>query len=189
MKGGKDAVSEANLEHVRQVIIEFRCHNFEENHNLYLKCDTFLLAGVFKKFRQISHKSFGLDCALQFSASNLAGDDFKRTCKDSNGPIISDRRHLELVQTEECFNFNPDQPSTYELMIDTNNLNRGVVQTEKLPVRNFELVEHLEDEIVLNQILKTTEDSLIGFSFQVDIEYSTRLTCSSYQKKQYLMIG
>ena len=170
MNGGKDAVSEADLDHARQVFIEFRCHNFEEYHKLYLKCDTLLLAGVVEKFRQISHKTVGLDRAHRFSASNLARDDFKRTWKDSNCPIISDCRHLELVQTKEGPNFNPDQPSTYELMINANNLNGGVVQTEKLPVRNFDLIEHLEDEVVLNQILKTTEDSLNGFLFQVDLQ-------------------
>ena len=34
---------------------------------------------------------------------------------------------------------------------------------KKISERNFELLEHLVDEVISNQILKTTEDPLIGF--------------------------
>ena len=44
-------------------------------------------------------------------------------------------------------------------MIDANNLYGSVMQTEKIQVRNFELIEQIEDEVILNQILKTSEDS------------------------------
>ena len=76
---------------------------------------------------------------------------------------------------KECPDFNPDQPSTYGFMIDANNLYGGVMQTEKLPVRNFELIEHIEDELIVNQILNLTEDSLIGFILEVDLEYPEEL--------------
>ena len=64
LNGGKDAVTEADLEHARKVLREFKCQNLEDYHNLYLKCDTNLLACVFEEFRQISHQTYGLDCAL-----------------------------------------------------------------------------------------------------------------------------
>ena len=60
-------------------------------------------------------------------------------------------------------------------MIDANNLYGGVMQTEKLPVRNFELIGHIEDEVIVNQILNMTEDSLIGFILEVDLEYPEEL--------------
>ena len=192
--GGKVAVSQADLEHARKVFRVFKCQNLEDYHNLYLKCDTLLLACVFEEFRQISHQTYGLDCAHHFSASNLAGDAFKRICKDSNVQLLSDRRHLEMVENmmrggtafvfhsrffkannKVCPDFNPDQPSTYGFMIDANNLYGGVMQTEKLPVRNFELIEHIEDEVIVNQILNMTEDSLIGFIMEVDLEYPEEL--------------
>ena len=161
---------------------------------MYLKCDTLLLACVFEEFRQISHQTYGLDCARHFSASNLAGDAFKCICKDSNVQLLSDRRHLEMdenmmrggnasvfrsrsfkANNKECPDFNQDQPSTYGFMIDANNLYGGVMKKEKLPVRNFELLEHIEDELILNQILNMTEDSLIGFILEVDLEYPEEL--------------
>ena len=60
-------------------------------------------------------------------------------------------------------------------MIGANNLYGGVMQTEKLPVRNFELIEHTEDEVIVNQILNMTEDTLIGFILEVDLEYPEEL--------------
>ena len=134
LNGGKVAVSQADLEHARKVFRVFKCQNLEDYHNLYLKCDTLLLACVFEEYRQIIHQTYGLDCAHHFSASNLARDAFKRICEDSNVQFLSDRRHLEMVENmmrggttsvfhsrffkannKKCLDFNPDQPSTYDL--------------------------------------------------------------------------
>ena len=79
------------------------------------------------------------------------------------------------ANNKDCPDFNPDQPSTYGLMIDASNLYGGVMQTAKTPVRNFELIDHIEDKVILNQILKTSEDSLIGFILEVDLEYPEEL--------------
>ena len=49
------------------------------------------------------------------------------------------------------------------------------MQTKNLPVRNFELREHKEDEVNLNHILETSEDSLIGFILEVDFKYPGEL--------------
>ena len=172
LNGGKFAVSQVDLEHARKVFRVFNCQNLEDYLNLYLKCDTLLLVCVFEEFWQISHQTYGLDCAHHFSASNLAGDAIKRICKDSKVQLLSDRRHLEMAENlmrggtasvfhsrffkannKETPDFNPDQPSTYGFMIDANNLYGGVMQTEKLPVRNCELIEHMEDEVIVKQIL------------------------------------
>ena len=169
LNGGKFAVSEADLEHSRKVFGEFKCQNLEDYHNLYLKCDTLLLACVFDEFPKVSHQSYSLVCVHGFIAFNLAGDGFKRICKDPNVQLITDRRHLEMVENmmrggtasviqkcvfkannKECPYFNPDQSSTYGFLIDADNLFGGVMQTVKLTVRNFELIEHVEDKVRLN---------------------------------------
>ena len=117
---------------------------------MYFKSDTLVLACVLEEFRQINHQTYGLDCTHLFSASNLTGGGFKRICKDSNVQPISDRRHFEKVENvmrggtvsvfhsrvfkannNDCPDINPDQPSTYGLMIDANNLYGGAMQTEK----------------------------------------------------------
>ena len=184
--GGKIASSESDLEHARKVFGEFKCQNLENYHNLFFKCDTLLLARVFV-FCQISHQIFDLDCSHQFSASNLAEDAFKVICKYLKVKILSDRKHLERFEnmtrggsasvlhspffkanTKKCPDFNPDQPCTYGFMINANNLYDGVMQKEKNAVRNFELKEYREDEVIFNQMLKSSEASLIGFILEVD---------------------
>ena len=74
LNAGKVAVTEGDLEHARKFFSLFKCQNLEEYQNLYLNCDTLLLACVFGEFRQISHQNYGLDFVHHFSASNLAGD-------------------------------------------------------------------------------------------------------------------
>ena len=44
---GKLAASETGLEYARQVFGELQCQSLEDYHNLYLKCDSLLLACVF----------------------------------------------------------------------------------------------------------------------------------------------
>ena len=52
LNGGEVAVSAADLEHPRKIFREFKCQNLEDYRNLYLKCDTILLACVFEEFRK-----------------------------------------------------------------------------------------------------------------------------------------
>ena len=56
-----------------------------------------LLACVFEEFRSISYETYGLDCAHHFTASNLAGDAFKRVCK-ADVELLTDRDHLDMVE-------------------------------------------------------------------------------------------
>ena len=79
------------------------------------------------------------------------------------------------AKIKECPDFNPDQASTYGFMINANNFYGSAMQTKKLPVRNFELIEHIKDEVILNQILEMSEDFLIGFILEVDLEYPEEL--------------
>ena len=64
---------------------------------LYFSCDTLLLDCVFKKFHSFSYKTYGLDCAHRFTASNLACDTFKLVCK-ADVELRTDRDHLDMVE-------------------------------------------------------------------------------------------
>ena len=97
LEGEKISVSEEDLKHAQTVFDKFNCINLEQYHNLYLTCDTLLLACVFEDFRSITHASYGLDCAHHFTASNLAGDAFKRIC-NADIELFSEREHLEMVE-------------------------------------------------------------------------------------------
>ena len=74
LDGDKTANNADNLVEAKEVFTQF---NLRDYHDLYLSCDTLLLACVFEEFRSISYETYSLDCAHHFTASNLAGDAFK----------------------------------------------------------------------------------------------------------------
>ena len=79
------------------------------------------------------------------------------------------------ANNKECPDLNPDQSSTCGLVIDAINFYGSVMQAKKLPMRNFQLTEHIQDKLILNQILKTSEDYLFGYIIKVDLEYPEEL--------------
>ena len=55
--------------------------NLKYYHNLYLKCDVFLLADVFEKFRTNSLKNYGLCPSHYLSAPGLSWDPMLKMTK------------------------------------------------------------------------------------------------------------
>ena len=121
-------------------------------------------------------KTYGLDCAYHYSASNFAGDAFLKFCR-SNNQLLINRENLEIVENmikgglasvydERCFkaknkyleNYDSALESTFGFMVDANNLCGGIMKTEHLPVGDFLLVE-----VALEQVLNTPTDSPIGY--------------------------
>ena len=59
-------------EHVKKVWEAFEINNLGEYHDLYVQCDTFLLADVFENFRNTCIEIYKLDPAHFLSAPGLA---------------------------------------------------------------------------------------------------------------------
>ena len=97
LDNGKQQITEEELQKVKPVFDSFQCRNLEDYRNLYLKCNTLLLACVFEEFRRLCMNTYGQDCAHHYSASNLAGDAFRKTCRD-NIQLLTNREHLEIVE-------------------------------------------------------------------------------------------
>ena len=53
-------ISDKENDHVLKVWNKFEMKKMTDYHDLYLKCDILLLAGVFEKFRNNSLKNYGL---------------------------------------------------------------------------------------------------------------------------------
>ena len=75
----KDFYSELTLEDISdkdyshaQKVFEDVCTDKGDYHDLYVQCDTLLLAYVFKKFRDTSIDIYGLDPSYFLSAPGLA---------------------------------------------------------------------------------------------------------------------
>ena len=67
-------ISDKNYKHVWKVWITFKMKIFKEYHELYNKTDVLLLADVFKNFRDLCLKIYGLDPVYYFTAPGLAWD-------------------------------------------------------------------------------------------------------------------
>ena len=57
---------------MKKVWETFEIRNLGEYHDLYVQCNTFLLADVFENFRNMYLNKYGLDPAHFLSASGLA---------------------------------------------------------------------------------------------------------------------
>ena len=65
-------MKDSDYSHAKRVCKDFEMKNVSNNHGLYLKKDTLLLAGVFESVRKMCLEIFDLDPAKCFSAPRLA---------------------------------------------------------------------------------------------------------------------
>ena len=65
-------ITDKDYEHVKKVWEAFEIKNLGEYHDLYVQCDTFLLADVFENFKDMFFNEYGLDRAHFLSAPELA---------------------------------------------------------------------------------------------------------------------
>ena len=65
-------ITDKDYDHVKKVWETFEIKNLGEYHDLYVQCDTFLLADVFENFRNKCIEIYKLDLAHFVSAPGLA---------------------------------------------------------------------------------------------------------------------
>ena len=140
LQGGEISVSKNQYNHAIKVFAEKKCASLGEYHNVYLATDVLLLASVFEAFREVCYETYGLDCTCYFTASNLSGDAFLKVC-NADLKLLSEREHLNMIQkmirggmssiyarrffkanNKYLEDYNPEEPSSYLLNIDANNL-------------------------------------------------------------------
>ena len=189
MQGGDISINDENFRHAKKVFDIFGCQNFGAYQDLYLTTDTLLLACVFEQFRKVCYSTYALDFAQYYSAPNTAEDAFLRTSKVSL-ELLSNREHLDIaekimrggmssVYSARLFTannkylqlFDEFLTSSFDLMVDSNNLYGGVMQQYPLPQNIFEL----DEDITLDIILSTSEDSIVGYILEVDLDYPEEL--------------
>ena len=78
---------------------------------------------------------------------------------------------LFTVNNKFLQTFDDFLPSSFGLMVDANNLYGGVMQQYTLPQNSFEL----DEDITLDSILSTSEDSIFGYILEVDLDYPEEL--------------
>ena len=190
--------SKLNLEHttykdyeyVKKVWEAFEIKNLGEYHDLYVQCDTFLLADVFEDFRNMCLDEYGLDPDNFLSAPGLAEQAcLKNTIvelelltdidmllmveKGNRGRICQAIHRPAETNNKYMKNYNKDVISSYLLYLHTNNL-YGWAMSQKLPVNGFTWVVKLSrfNEIFIKNY---NENSDIGYFLEVDIDYLKKL--------------
>ena len=190
LEGGEVTISDSDFDHVKLVFQEFDCKNLGDYHDLYLITDVLILASIFQEFRNVCYATYGLDCAHFYTASHLSGEAILKVCK-ADVELLTSREHLEMAENLipggissvfakrkfEANNkylptFNP-KAKTFGLFIDANNLYGGIMEKFPLPLRSF--IPKKQEEIDLQEILNTPDDSPVGHVLEVELHYPHHL--------------
>ena len=166
------------------------CTDIGDYHDLYVQCDTLLLADVFGKFRDICIDIYGLDPAYFLSALGLAWQACLKKA-EVKLELLTDIHMLLMIEegirggmhqsTRSHFkannkymkNFDKSIDSSYLTYLDGNNL-YGWTMSQKLPVNGFKWENDLSrfnERFIKNY----NENSDIGYFLEVDVEYPKKL--------------
>ena len=183
-------ITDKDYEHVKKVWEAFEIKNLGEYHDLYVQCDTFLLADIFENFRNKCIEIYELDLAHFLSPAGLAWQAcLKKTkvelelltdidmllmvekgtrgaiCHAIHGYVKANNKYLE--------NYDKNIISSCLMYLDANNL-YGWAMSQKLPVNSFKWVEKLSR---FNEkfIKICNENSDKGYFLKVDIDYPKEL--------------
>ena len=146
-------ITDKDYEHVKKVWEAFEIKNLGEYHDLYVQCDTFLLADVFENFRNKCIEIYKLDPAHFLSAPGLAWQAcLKKTKvelesltdidmllmveKGTRGVIYQAIHRHTQASNKYMKNYNKDIIWSYLMYLDANNLH-GWAMSQKLPVNGF----------------------------------------------------
>ena len=165
------------------------CSTLQDYHDGYPKLDCALLACVCEFHRELSFKTYKLDCMHSYTLPNMAKEASLRICK-AEVELLTEREHLDLIEpavrggvnsvyeerrfvANNCYldNYDASRESVFGFCVDANNLYGGVMQLDKLPIADY----ILRSDIPLSEILNTPDDAQVGYFVEVDLSYPNHL--------------
>ena len=189
LEGGIVSIKETELEHAQKMWEILHCSNLQDYHDGYLKLDCALLACVCDFHRELSFKTYKLDCMHFYTLPNMAKEASLRICK-AEVELLTEREHLDLIEpavrggvtsvyeerrfiANNCYldNYDASKESVFGFCVDANNLYGGVMQLDKLPIADY----ILRSDIPLSEILNKPDDAQVGYFVDVDLSYPTHL--------------
>ena len=172
------------------IFTKFGWNSIGDYHDLYLSIDVLLLASVFEAFRSVCYETYRVDCAHYYTASNLAGDVFLKTCR-ADLRLLTERDHLHFVEgmilgerssvyarkywkanNQYLDDHDKNEENSIIVNIEANNLYGGIMQSYSLPLNDFKWAD---DSVDIPELLLTEEDSEWGYLEEVDIEFPDKL--------------
>ena len=161
------------MQRTKEIIEIFNIKNGKELTQLYLKSDVILLADVFEKFIKISIEEYGINplycvslpgytwqCGMKCTGINL------QTLQDKDMILLLEnniRGGISSVMGDRYVKSDDNKKIIY---IDANNL-YGHSMSEPLPYDEIKFDNNIE----LEDILNTPDDSDIGYFIEVDLKY------------------
>ena len=164
--------------------------NFGDYHDLYVKSDTLLLAGVSKNFRNKCIEIYELDPAHFLSAPRFAwqaclkkievklelltnNDMFLMIKKGIRGGICHTIHRYAKANNKYMKNYIKSKESSYIQYLDANNL-YGWAMSQKLPVDGFKWKKNM---LKFNEDFMKNYDEDIdkGYIFEVDVKFPKNL--------------
>ena len=189
-KLNEERISNINHAHSQKVQKVFEIKNFGEYHNLYVQCDTLLLADVFENFRDKCIEIYELDPAQFLSAAGLAW----QACLKKAGvnlELLTDYNMLLMVEegirggirqtihrytkanNKYMNSYDKNIESPYLMYLDANNLYEWDM-SQKRPANGFKQVEDLS-QFNENFIKNYDENGDKGYILEVDVNYLKKL--------------
>ena len=154
-------------------------------HDRCFKKDVLLLADVFEKF--IAIKFYGLDPCHYFSSPGLGWDAMLKMTglklekisdidmylfikKGLREGISYIAKRYGKANNKYTNDYDPKKQSTFISYLDMNN-SYGWVMSENLPYERFKQLKNIDEF----DVMSISEKSLIGYFFEVDLEYPDEL--------------
>ena len=154
-----EGITDDDYKHAQEVWDTFDCRNIGDYHDLYLKTDVLLLADVFENFRKTAMATYGLDPAHYYTLPGYSWDCLLKCTnieleqitepdmylfveKGLRGGISMVSHRHAIANNPQMQNFNPEQPTSYLMYLDSNNL-YGWAMSQPMPTGDFQWVSHV----------------------------------------------
>ena len=161
------------IQRTKEIIEIFNIKNGEELTELYLKSDVILLADVFEKFIKISVEEYGINplycvslpgytwqCGIKYTEINL------QTLQDKDMILLLENNIRGGISSVMGDRYIKSDDNKKILYIDANNL-YGHSMSQYLPYGEIKF----DNNIKLEDIINTPDDSDIGYFIEVDLIY------------------
>ena len=165
------------IDRTREIIRKFNIKNGKELTELYLKSDVILLADVFEKFIKISVEEYGINplycvslpgytwqCGLKYTGINL------QTLQDKDMILLLENNIRGGISSVMGDRYTKSDENKKILNVDANNL-YGHSMSEPLPYDEIKF----DNNVNLEEILNTSDDSDIGYFVEVDLTYPNNI--------------
>ena len=188
----EEDISDAEYQHAQNVWKHFKLQTLGQYHDLYVQTDVLLLADVFENFRKLCMHYYTLDAAHLYTSPGLSWQSCLKMCnvqlelltdidmllcieKGVRGGVSQISHRLATANHPKAPKYDKDLPNSYIMYWDANNL-YGWSMSQYLPYGSFSWVSETNiTKMTKEFIMSISDESSIGYFFEVDLDYPIHL--------------